>query len=118
MWLSARGQTATIRTPARVASASQVMAERLTPRTMRERHAAPSTNGDTHQMSNGRSSRMMAVSWRTESGTPTSSRGDCTGRVHMAGEVACELQRRGQRAGGVDDSPCLDADGLDGTVPS
>ena len=98
MWLSESGQTTTIsrgdergdqqprdrRAPDR----------RAGPATGRPR---PATNGATHQTSSGRSSRMMAVSVRTESGTPSSSRAGRSSRVHTVDELANQARRRRQR---------------------
>ncbi len=75
MWLSDSGQTTTILIATSSATSIHVIGARLTRRTTSDRQAAASTNGATHQTSSGRSSRMMAVSVRTESGTPSSSSG-------------------------------------------
>ena len=63
---------------------------RLTARRTSDRQAAARTKGATHQTSSGRSSRMMAVSVRTESGTPSSSRAGRSSRVHTVDEIAHE----------------------------
>ena len=73
MWLSDSGQTATILAATSAATSIQVIGARLTARKTSDRQAAARTNGVTHQTSKGRSSRMMAVSVRTTSGTPPSS---------------------------------------------
>src|SRR6476660_4594188 len=109
MWLSDSGQTKTIRAVASIASNNQVIGDRLTPRTISDKQAAARVKAETHQTSDGRSSRMMAVSCNTGSATPTSSLvGDCTRPVHTVAEVAHELERGRQRAGRVGDSPRLD----------
>src|SRR4029453_10305934 len=116
MWLSESGQTKTIRAVASIASNSQVSGARLTPRTISDRQAAARAKAETHQISNGRSSRMIAVSCKTESATPTSSLADWTSRVHTVRRVANELERGRQRAGGVDDPPRLDTERVYRTV--
>src|SRR6478672_3039275 len=118
MWLSDSGQTKTIRAVPSIASNNQVIGDRLTPRTISDKQAAARAKAETHQTSDGRSSRMMAVSCNTASSTPTSSLADCTGRVHTKFGVAHELERGRQRVGCVDDPPRLDAEGFDGTVMS
>src|SRR4026209_186064 len=89
MWLSDSGQTATILAATNTATRSQVTGARLTARLRRERHAAARTKEATHQTSKGRNSRMIAVSVRTESGTPCSSRTGRRSRVHTVDELAC-----------------------------
>ena len=79
MWLSDSGQTATILIATSSATRIQVIGARLTARLSSDRQAAARTNGATHQTSSGRSSRMIAVSVRTESGTPCSSFGQGRG---------------------------------------
>src|SRR6476620_9934968 len=118
MWLSDSGQMKTIRAEASIASNNQVIGDRLTPRTISDKQAAARAKAETHQTSDGRSSRMMAVSCNTESSTPTSSLADFTGRVHPEFGVAHELVRGRLRRRRVDDPPRLDAEGFDGTVMS
>ena len=67
MWLSESGQTAAIRSETRTASVHQVIALARTGGNNRESPAPSSTKGETHQTSNGRSSRMIAVRLRTMS---------------------------------------------------
>ena len=74
--------------PRAAATSSQVIGARLTAAATSDRQAAASTKGATHQTSSGRSSRMMAVSVRTESGTPSSSPAGRSSRVHTVDELA------------------------------
>src|SRR5580765_4397066 len=110
MWLSASGQTATILAATSTATRSHVIGARRTAVTTTDRQAAARTKGATHQTSSGRSSRMMAVSARTESGTPSSSRAGRRSRVHTVDEIANAARGRGERLGRVLDPPRLDAD--------
>src|SRR5687768_12932241 len=110
MWLSDSGQTATILAATNSATRSQVTGARLTARLSSERHAAAKTKGATHQTSKGRSSRMIAVSVRTESGTPCSSRTGRRNRLHTVDELACQTGGCRQGVRRVLDPPGLDAD--------
>src|SRR5688500_6916093 len=89
------------------------------PRLSSARQADARTNGATHQTSSGRSNRMIAVSVRTESGTPCSSfsgtglsRAGRRSRVHTVDELARQAGRRRQRVARVLDAPGFDADTL------
>ena len=108
MWLSASGQTATIRAQR---GCQQHPGDRRPPdgRTPATAGRAPGRMGASHHISNGRSRRMIAVSWRTGSATPARHRRGCSDRVHTAVEVAHELSRCRQRAWRIDDTPGLDA---------
>src|SRR5687767_5273523 len=116
MWLSDSGQTYTILIATSTATSTQVSGARLTGRRISERHAAARTNGASHQTSSGRSSRMMAVSVRTESGTPSASSAGRRSRVNTVDEVAHEGGGCRQRVRRVLDAPCLDAHGVDRTA--
>src|SRR5688572_28967734 len=118
MWLSDSDQTAAILAATNTATRSQVTGARLTARLSSERHAAANTKGATHQTSKGRSSRMIAVSVRTESGTPCSSRTGRRSRVHTVDELACQTSGRRQAVRRVLDPPGLDTDHVHGTSMS
>src|SRR5687767_15523646 len=109
MWLSDSGQTATILAATNSATRSQVTGARLTARLTSERHAAARMKGASHQTSKGRSSRMIVVSVRTESGTPCSSWTGRKSRVHMVDELSCQTGGRRQAVRRVLDPPGLDA---------
>ena len=116
MWLSDKGQTTTILAPISAARTNQVMGARRTDRRINDRHASANANGVSHQTSSGRSSRMMAVSVRTESGTPSWSLVERSSGVHPIDEVARAAMEGRQRSRCVLDAPRLDTDGLHWTV--
>ena len=116
MWLSESGQTYTILIATSTATTTHVSGARLTGRRISDRHAAARTNGATHQTSSGRSSRMMAVSVRTESGTPSASPAGRRSLVNTVDEVAHERRGRRQRVRRVVDAPGLDTHGVNRTA--
>src|ERR687897_2534451 len=110
MWLSDSGQTTTILAPTNSATRIQVSGARLTVRLRSDRQAAARTNAATHQTSTGRNSRMIAVSVRTGSATPSSSWTGRRSRIHTVDELASQTGSRRQRVACVLDAPRLDAD--------
>src|SRR5688572_32004014 len=116
MWLSDSGQTYTILIATSTATSTQVSGARLTDRRISDRHAAAKTNGASHQTSSGRSSRMMAVSVRTESGTPSASSAGRRSLVNTVDEVAHEDGGCRQSVRRVRDAPGLDSHGVDRTT--
>src|SRR5215208_8305646 len=110
MWLSDSGQRTTILAPTNSANRIQVSGARRTMRLRSDRQAAVRTIAVTHQTSSGRNSRMIAVSVRTGSGTPSWSWAGRRSRIHTVDELASQMGSRRQRVACVLDAPRLDAD--------